>query len=401
MTILRLSLILLAVAFTATAGQPMQDKNFSLLTLLDGAAAIRTDPTLSKIQNARLQALDSATGTCELDVPCYSKALRFTPEQTTEISTALVALYRTSTELKALVDGPLGKSETYVRYNEQGGEVLLAKAWADCAAGLNRLIDVYALGMPPRYPAIDAMLYDPKAATWHRLVQTIVSVIGDDRASLNTFYAPSLRFGLELLNINHRDEAARFEPMEDGENAAAVKAIKATDWSKYLYSAIVVPGAGGDRPGLALSSFGKLRDEIAAKRYRDGKAPFIIVSGGFVHPDRTPYAEAIEMKKDLVNRLRIPAFAVIVDPHARHTTTNMRNAARLMYRYSMPFTMKALVSTDAGQSHYIEATSFEKRCLEELGYMPYKLLGRISSFDLEFLPLKASLHIDPQDALDP
>jgi hypothetical protein len=189
--------------------------------------------------------------------------------------------------------------------------------------------------------------------------------------------------------------------MVSGENAAAVRAIRTTVWPRYPYSVIVVPGAGGDRPGIALSSFGKLRDEIAAKRYRDGKAPFIVVSGGFVHPDRTPFAEALEMKKDLVSRLGIPASAVIIDPHARHTTTNLRNAARLIYRYGLPFAKPALIATDAGQSQYIEAAAFEKRCMEELGYVPYKLLGRVSPFDLEFLPLKDSLQIDPRDALDP
>ena len=230
---LRLSTTLLAVALTATAQHPLQDKNFYLLTLLERSSAIQSNPALSKIHTARLEALLTAANTCQLDVPCYSKALRFSPEQTAELSTALASLYQTSPALKALVDGPLKQSETYIRYNEEGGEVLLTKAWADCAAGLNRLIDVYALGVPPRYPAIDGMLYDPKAATWHRLVQTLVSVIEDDRASLHTFFAPSLRFGLELLNTNNRDEAARFEPLESGENAAAVKAIKTTVWSRY------------------------------------------------------------------------------------------------------------------------------------------------------------------------
>jgi uncharacterized SAM-binding protein YcdF (DUF218 family) len=41
------------------------------------------------------------------------------------------------------------------------------------------------------------------------------------------------------------------------------------------------------------------------------------------------------MKHDLIARLGIPAAAILVDPHARHTTTNMRNAARLLYRYGM------------------------------------------------------------------
>ena len=61
------------------------------------------------------------------------------------------------------------------------------------------------------------------------------------------------------------------------------------------------------------------------------------MSGGFVHPAQTPYAEAIEMKKALIADFSIPQEAILVDPHARHTTTNMRNAARLLYRYAIPF----------------------------------------------------------------
>jgi hypothetical protein len=177
--------------------------------------------------------------------------------------------------------------------------------------------------------------------------------------------------------------------------------MKSVEWGKYPYSVIVVPGAGNDRPGVRLSPGGKERDEIAAKRYRDGKAPFILVSGGFVHPSQTEYSEALEMKRDLMTRLGIPPEAILVDPHARHTTTNMRNAARIMYRYGMPFDKKAVVSTDLSQSRYNEDPGFAKRCVDELGYVPYKLLGRTSPFDLEFTPTIESLEIDPQDPLDP
>jgi hypothetical protein len=152
---------------------------------------------------------------------------------------------------------------------------------------------------------------------------------------------------------------------------------------------------------ILLSPSGKLRDEIAAKRFRDGQAPFILVSGGFVHPNQTEFAEAIEMKRDLMARLAVPEDAIIVDPHARHTTTNMRNAARLLYRYGFPFDRRVLVTTDPGQSRYIEDPPFAKRCMEELGYVPFRLLSRTSPFDLEFLPERGSLHTDPQDLLDP
>jgi hypothetical protein len=189
--------------------------------------------------------------------------------------------------------------------------------------------------------------------------------------------------------------------MEEKENAAAYRRAKTIDWSKYPYTAIVVPGAGNDRPGIRLSGAGKLRDEIAAKRYRDGKAPFVLVSGGYVHPSQTEFAEAIEMKRDLMEHWGIPAEAIIIDPHARHTTTNMRNAARLIYRYGIPFDRKALVSTDPSQSQYITDPGFEKRCLEELGYLPQQLLKRTSVFDVEFLPKLESLQADAADPLDP
>jgi hypothetical protein len=266
---------------------------------------------------------------------------------------------------------------------------------------MNHMIDVYGLGKPPRYPAIDSMTYDVKSPAYARVVQTLAAVLEDDRASLDLFFAPSLRFALETMFLNHRDEAGRFEPMEAGENAAAYRRMKSVKWSDYPYSVIVVPGAGNDRPGVPLSAGAKLRDEIAAKRWRERKAPFLLVSGGFVHPIRTEYAEAIEMKRDLMTRFGIPAEAIIVDPHARHTTTNMRNAARLMYRYGMPFEKKALVTSDLSQSAYIENANFAKRCMDELGYVPYKLLGRISPFDLEFTPLLDSLHADAQEPLDP
>src|SRR4029078_9516886 len=128
----------------------------------------------------------------------------------------------------------------------------------------------------------------------------------------------------------------------------------------------------------------KLRVQLGAQRYRDGKAPFLLVTGGFVHPSLTPYAEAVEKKRQLMQKYAIPEDAILIDPHARHTTTNMRNAARLMYRYGMPFEKKALVTTDLGQSQSIESPAFAKRCMEELGYVPQQILGRTSPFDLEF-----------------
>jgi hypothetical protein len=411
----RLALCFLTASFSAAAGEPLhapvkleaavQDKNFYLLSLLERASdvrdAVKGDPVLARIAAERLAALDKAAKICDLDLDCYTGAFQWSDAQSQDAGHALAGMYRTSPAVRRLVDGTLRDSGMYIRYRDLAGDQLLDRAWLDCIRGINRIIDVYGLGKAPRYPAIDSITYDAKSEAWRHIVQNLAATLEDDRASLALFSSPSMRFALELLWLNHRDEAGRYEPMETGENAGASRRIKAVDWSKYPYAVIVVPGAGNDLPGFRLSPEGKLRDEIAARRFREGKAPFLLVSGGFVHPSQTEFAEAIEMKRDLMTRFGIPADAILIDPHARHTTTNMRNAARLIYRYGMPFDKRALVTTDPAQSGNIESPGFAKRNLDERGYVPYKILGRTSPFDLEFLPNLDALQADPQDPLDP
>jgi hypothetical protein len=57
------------------------------------------------------------------------------------------------------------------------------------------------------------------------LVRTILAVIGDDHSNEKLFFRPSLDFALRLLEADGRDEAGRLEPLEKGENAAALLQI--------------------------------------------------------------------------------------------------------------------------------------------------------------------------------
>lgn len=278
---------------------------------------------------------------------------------------------------------------------------MLSRAWNDAANGVNYVIDVYGMGKAPRYPAIDSISHDPASGSYGRLLHVIAVVLADDMESLDLCFSPSLQFALHLMEANWRDEAGRFEPMHLGENAAAFRRIPGIDWPGYPYTVIVVPGAGNDRPGVPLSPGSRLRNELAARRYHAGQAPLIIVSGGFVHPNQTPYAEAIEMKRSLMKDFGIPEEAILIDPHARHTTTNIRNAARLMYRYGVPTDRPGLITTDIYQSRAIASPAFAERCSRELGYQPHELLRRISPSDLEFLPMIESLHADAIEPLDP
>jgi hypothetical protein len=91
----------------------------------------------------------------------------------------------------------------------------------------------------------------------------------------------------------------------------------------------------------------------------------------------------------------------LIDPHARHTTTNVRNAARLMFRYGIPTDRPALIATRSYHLDSIASPAFDERNDRELGYRPYVSKRRLSRFELEWLPNVLSLQADPWDPLDP
>lgn len=357
---------------------PVQDKNFYLLSLIertpDVARVIASDPELAAIRRDKADALRTDW-----------QKLRFSDAEITAAGAVLRRLYKP--------DGEIVRSGVYVRYAD------VIAAWDDSARAINNILDVYGSGKAPRYPAIDAVSYDVKSEAYTKLLHTLTASLGEEEMPL--FFQPSLRFALHLLDLNQRDEAGRLEPLERGVNATVLHRIPSIEWKKFPYSVIVVPGYGPEKPEWALAPEGKLRLELAARRYKQGKAPLIMVSGGYVHPNQTQYCEAVEMKKSLVADFGVPADAIIVEPQARHTTTNLRNAARLIYRYGIPFERMALITTDSYQSSYIESDAFTKRCADELHYQPGKIGQRASEFDLDFTPAIDSLQIDPMDPLDP
>ncbi len=148
---------------------------------------------------------------------------------------------------------------------------------------------------------------------------------------------------------------------------------------------------------------GRMRCHLAAARSHKKLAPFIILSGGYCHPFHTPYAEAFEMKKYLVTRQGVPESAIIIEPQARHTTTNMRNADRLMIRYGIPLTKPSDIVSTKSQIDYIALPQqhFDERNLRELGYLPYRDKNRTGIHDVSFYPVLESLQMDPLDPLDP
>jgi hypothetical protein len=165
---------------------------------------------------------------------------------------------------------------------------------------------------------------------------------------------------------------------------------------------LLVPGQGPTSLDEPISESSMHRADLAADRWLAKVAPLIILSGGHVHPDRTPYSEAIEMKKYLRDARKIPETALLVDPHARHTTTNLRDVARLLFRAKIPTDRPTLIVSDLFQTAYMLGNPFAVRCDEELHFRPFRAPLRSASVtDTCFFPSKLSLTVDATDALDP
>lgn len=380
----------------------VQYKNFYLLTLFQQlpelSAMIRKDPVFGQFLKDKAIAVNEALKSCKTDISCYAKALKFNDEEIARVSNRLSELYTENNGFGKVVNNHLLPSGCYAMLATGNHKTLLIKAWEQDAKAINYTIGVYFEGNKPNYPKIDSISFSLKDKEFAELTATSATLAIMPENQL--FFEPSMAFALEALELNNRNDAADFEPMVSTVNQAALTQIKKTDWKKYPYSVILVPGAGPEDRETELSAGGIMRSKLAAIQYKKGMAPFIVVSGGRVHPYKTKYSEALEMKKFLMHTMQIPESAIIMEPHARHTTTNLRNGVRLMFRYGMPVDKPGIISTTKSGIDYITNTLLE-RCKKELGYYPYKNGKRLSDTESVFYLNTNSLQIDFDEPLDP
>lgn len=373
-----------------SSGAWVRDKGFYLSVLLGQISAVRdaleADTEVAALSVAADASLRSAPG-CAPAPECALPAVTLTPETVSAVEVRLSALAASSPAVRALVAEHLRPSGRFAHLEVADDGAFLGAAWRWEAEAI-------ASGVAARVAHLDAASLDA-------LVTEAASALP---APVVPHEAP-LHALLGALAADGRDEAARYEPLAAGENAAAIAALATADVTRFPFAAVVVLGKGPSQEGIALDPGGAARCDLAAERWAAGLAPVILVSGGHVHPDRTPYAEAIEMKRYLREAHGVPESAVLVDPHARHTTTNLRNATRILLRAGAPPDHPLLVTTDFGQSLYVQAASetaiFGKRCLEELGYRPYRSLVRLGETDTCMAMTAASLGGDGRDPLDP
>jgi hypothetical protein len=313
---------------------------------------------------------------CGSDLVCRAQALLWSDREADALRRAVVQ----APGLPAADDGPAAQVDREI-------------------AGINTIVRTYALGAIPTTAIDGPGTVSPQdhqarlqAADW---------IAETPRAGSAQRLDPSIDYALALLDVSDRIDAMDHEPLTGGANAAAMARARTLDWHRYRYTAMIVTGVGPEIEGEPLSPFGKYHLRLAARRFAQGDIAFILVTGGRAHPRATPFTEADEMRKALIDRYGVPPDAIIIEPYARHTTTNLRNASRLLARIGAPLGAETVIVCNPLQSAYIESAKFAERNAAELGYQPGKIVRRVSPSELVFRPSQASERVDPRDPLDP
>lgn len=350
-----------------------------LFPLLDAAG--RDPAVLERIARAPgmesvLRARQERRAACGTDLACRAQALLWSDREADAVRRAVAQ----AQGLPAADDGPAAQVDREI-------------------AGINMIVGTYALGATPTTAIDGPGTVSPQD---HRArLQAADWIAETPRAGSAQRLDPSIDYALALLDMSDRTDAIGHEPLTGGANAAALARAKALDWRRYRYSAMIVTGVGPEIEGEPLSPLGKYHLRLAARRFAQGDIAFILVTGGRAHPRATPFTEADEMRKALIERYGVPAEAIIIEPYARHTTTNLRNAGRLLARIGAPPEAETVIVCNPLQSAYIESARFTERNAAELGYQPGKVVRRVSPNELVFRPYRTSERVDPRDPLDP
>lgn len=387
----------------------VKDRNFYWATLVEQnievSNALKNNPTLTAYLETAKQRLNTIAGQNYATASDYATALKFSSNERIAISTAVKkAVENDSCPFITLTNQHLGPSGAFNRFQEVASLARLNQLIAeDMMLGINQIIDTYVAGIDPRYPDLDRISYDVNSAEYNALLKNLVTELNSNKAQYKLFYQPYLNFALGALKLNNREEAGRFTPLKEGENAKAYQNIQTINWDNYQYSMIVVlgdaPNSVGDLPNISLG--GMERCDYAVTLFNQGKAPLIAFTGANVAPFQSQYHEAIEMKKYVMTKYGIPENKILVDPHSRHTTTNVRNIGRLIFYYGIPVAKKAILTTAQSQSEYVVSNQFSTRCQNELGHIPLTIFNRLSERDIEFTAKIEVLHLDSSDPLDP
>lgn len=388
---------------------PILTRNFyALAKIMDqnqASALLESKPALSAIRSQMIANFNNEIVKNTVTVNSIGLSLKFTDSQINSIIED-IGNSADETSLKTIIDNHLKLSGAYQLYSDYTRKNYLKYAVRECLKGINQIIDVYTQNVVPLDAISDLGLYHATKDTYKAEYLSVLKA-----ASLKLefvedklVFEPSLKFALMLLKLNTREEAGAFEPLETGENLKAITYLKNIKWDDYPYASMLLLGDSPNSAGddINLSKSAKIRVGYAVDNLKAGLVPVVIISGANVYPNLTPYFEAIEMKKYMMLTYDIDEKQIIVDPHGRHTTSNVRNAARIIFKYKIPNSKKSIIVGTSSHINTIADPAFAKRCNTYYGYMPGVLGSRVSPTTLEYTPDVKSLTMQPSvDPLDP
>lgn len=387
----------------------VKDRNFYWTTLVENNAIIsdiiENNTDLFNYLEVAKQRLGNIANQNNVTAAQYVNVLKFSDNERVAISTAIKnAVEDNASTFITFSNTHIGPSGVFIQFNEVTNVDRLQQLIVEeMLLGINQIIDTYAAGIDPRYPTIDSISFDVNSVQYKLLLKNLVTDLNNNSSQYKLFYEPFLNFALGVMELNHRDEAGRYFPMQNGVNQETYSYLKSVNWNDFKYSVIVVlgdsPNSSGDLPNISIG--GMARADHGVELYNQGKAPLIAFTGGHLWPVHTIYSEAIEMKNYVMDTYGIPASRILVDPHSRHTTTNLRNIGRQIFRYGIPIDKKAIISTSQSHSEYVASSGYLTRCQNEMNHIPIELYDRLSDFDIEFTSKIEVLHLDSSDPLDP
>jgi len=347
------------------SGSVIQDANFYFLTLLQQIPEARAEMGGDLVKAGVPNKTDANAISSEFHAAVNEMTL--SDETIEKVRMIFVEQVGRSPAFRKLVGEHLRPSGFYIRLSDRTDAEMMAEAWQQAARGINHIIRQYAFGQETRYPEIDGLSYNVHTVSYERMVLNAIrdSIAVAQRGSPELAFEPSLDFALSLISLNHRNEPGHWERLPLEENRLALEAIRHVDWKKYRYVAILLHGIGPDLPGVAISEGSRANCEIAARLYHEGLAPLIVSSGGYTHPKQTVFCEGIEMKRELMLGCDVPESAILVENRSRHTTTNVRNFARLLFASGVPENMPCISVSNITHIDFILSGDFKERCLTE------------------------------------
>lgn len=360
---------------------------------------IANDQELTYIHGQERKEVSAVIKNCR-DMDCLVNVLVISTRENDSIISSLNELYKNDDQTEYFIEKKIRPSHAYILSANLSDSALFIEAWQEEKKGLNYILHAYLQNKGLHYTSIDSSRFNVNSSVYFDKVKQVIKKLLNKEERGALFFQPTLNICLAVLELNGRNEAARFIPLGKI-NQKAYYRISSINWNDYDYSSILVFGSGPGKRGVSISTTGKNRCRMGAAFYKKKKAPFIIVSGGYVHPFQTKYNEAEEMKKFLIDSLQIPAEAIIMEPHARHTTTNIRNSCRIVFRQNIPRDKPVLGVTSKSHIDYIIADRFKKACRRDFGYLPFTKLKRLSDTSVVFYPSQRSLQINAVTPLDP